>query len=60
MTGQELLDKLLEIKEDFGTLDVEITMYHNDDRREITGIDLFTNREIGDKNKLHSIDINTI
>ena len=58
MTGQELMDKLLQVKEEFGTLDVEICVYHNDDRSEITDINLFTNRLIGENNKLHSIDIN--
>ena len=56
-TAADLLKKLLAIKKEFGTLNVPISVYVNDDRYSIAFLDIFTDGIITD-NKLHSIDIN--
>jgi hypothetical protein len=56
MTAQELFDKLLSIREQFGTLDVPVSIWMPDaDRHELAEVDWFTD---GAEQHLHSIDIN--
>jgi len=57
MTGEELLQQLLTLKEEWGTLDVPICVFKDEDRHEIGVLDLFTNG-VYEKRVLHSIDIN--
>ena len=56
MTAHEVFDKLLSIREQFGTLDVPITIWMPDaDRSEFSEVDWFTD---GAEQHLHSIDLN--
>jgi hypothetical protein len=55
MTAETLLQRLLEIKADYGTLDVPINVWIQDsDRFQIAGTDVFTD---GYEQLIHSIDI---
>jgi hypothetical protein len=56
MKAQELLNELIAIKEEYGTLDVEIKIFIQDsDRLDILDLDAFTT---GRRGELYSIDIN--
>lgn len=55
MTGQKLLDELLLIKEEYGTLDVEIDASWYGSRFSIDDFDIFTD---GVDRHLYSLDLN--
>lgn len=55
MTGQKLLDELLLIKEEYGTLDVEIDAFWDGSRFSIDDFDIFTD---GVDRHLYSLDLN--
>ena len=62
MTAQELLDELLILKKEFGSLaDIPVSVFiANHERLEIGGIDHFTNlNPKTGKMTLHSIDLNS-
>lgn len=62
MNAQELLDELLNLKEEFGSLDgvsVSVFTTGDEDRLIIDFVDVFT-EEIDGKKSLHSIDLNVI
>jgi len=56
-TAADLLKRLQAIKKEYGTLDVPISVYVNDDRYSISFLDIFTDN-MKDNERLHSIDIN--
>lgn len=58
MTAHQLFEKLLDIQKEFGTLNVPISVWkQDDDRYEISEIDIITDYDVKNE-KLHSIDIN--
>lgn len=56
MTAQELLDALIDLKQEWGTLDVPVAAYIGGVRYDISGLDPFT--EGRDFDKLYFVDLN--
>jgi hypothetical protein len=55
VTAQELLDFLLQLHQEHGSLDIPISIFVNEDRMPIGEMDVFYDN--GNKN-IHSIDLN--
>lgn len=57
MTAEELFQTLSKLKDEYGTLDIPISLfsYNDEDRHQVDFIDIFYDNN---ESELHSIDLN--